>query len=256
MNPSLLIDADYIVYKCTAAAEEDFDFGDDVIVVCSRFSEAYEMVLRDLSNIANDLGIYDNSLLFFSSSTNFRKKISSTYKGQRTRKKPCGYRRVINKLKEDFPVYVYDDLEADDALGIYATKFPGNIIVSPDKDLRQIPGDLYNLREPVEEIKADDALRWFYIQTMAGDMTDGYSGIPTVGVKRADAILEKNGCSWDTVLNAFLEKGLTEEDALMNARLAKILTKDDYVNGRLKLWNPPNASNRADVGATVQDESD
>ncbi len=91
---------------------------------------------------------------------------------------------------------------------------------------------------------------------MAGDMTDGYSGIPTVGVKRADAILEKNGCSWDTVLNAFLEKGLTEEDALMNARLAKILTKDDYVNGRLKLWNPTNASNRTDVGATVQDESD
>ena len=35
---SLLIDADYIVYKCTAAAEEDYDFGDDVILVTSRFS--------------------------------------------------------------------------------------------------------------------------------------------------------------------------------------------------------------------------
>jgi DNA polymerase-1 len=77
-----------------------------------------------------------------------------------------------------------------------------------------------------------------------------------VGVKRADAILEKNGCSWDTVLNAFLDKGLTEEDALMNARLAKILTKDDYVNGKLRLWSPSDASGRADVGATVQDESD
>ena len=253
---SLLIDADYIVYKCAAAAEEDYDFGNDVIVVTSRFSEAYEMVLRDLSHIANDLGVYDDSVLFFSSPSNFRKKISSTYKGSRTRKKPCGYRRIINKLTEDFPVIVYPDLEADDALGIYSTTHPGNIIVSPDKDLRQIPGDLYNLRDPVEEIQSDDALRWFYIQTMAGDMTDGYSGIPTVGVKRADAILEKNGCSWDTVLNAFLDKDLTKEDALMNARLAKILTKDDYIDGQIKLWDPTNASDRADVGTTIQAKSD
>ena len=253
---SLLIDADYIVYKCAAAAEEDYDFGNDVIVVTSRFSEAYEMVLRDLSHIANDLGVYDDSVLFFSSPSNFRKKISSTYKGSRTRKKPCGYRRIINKLTEDFPVIVYDDLEADDALGIYSTTHPGNIIVSPDKDLRQIPGDLYNLRDPVEEIQPDDALRWFYIQTMAGDMTDGYSGIPTVGVKRADAILEKNGCSWDTVLNAFLDKDLTKEDALMNARLAKILTKDDYIDGQIKLWDPTDAGDRADVGAAVQTKSD
>jgi len=252
---SLLIDADYIVYKCAAAAEEDYDFGNDVIVVTSRFSEAYEMVLRDLSHIANDLGVYDDSVLFFSSPSNFRKKISSTYKGSRTRKKPCGYRRIINKLTEDFPVIVYPDLEADDALGIYSTTHPGNIIVSPDKDLRQIPGDLYNLRDPVEEIQPDDARRWFYIQTMAGDMTDGYSGIPTVGVKRADAILEKNGCSWDTVLNAFLDKDLTKEDALMNARLAKILTKDDYIDGQIKLWDPTDASDGANAGATVQAES-
>ena len=163
---------------------------------------------------------------------------------------------VESHVTEDFPVVVYPDLEADDALGIYSTTHPGNIIVSPDKDLRQIPGDLYNLRDPVEEIQPDDALRWFYIQTMAGDMTDGYSGIPTVGVKRADAILEKNGCSWDTVLNAFLDKDLTKEDALMNARLAKILTKDDYIDGQIKLWDPTDASDGADAGATVQAESD
>ena len=36
-------------------------------------------------------------------------------------------------------------LEADDAMGIYATQYPGNIIISPDKDIKQIPGTLYNL---------------------------------------------------------------------------------------------------------------
>ena len=36
----LLIDADYIVYKACAAAEDEINFGDDVILVVSKFSEA------------------------------------------------------------------------------------------------------------------------------------------------------------------------------------------------------------------------
>ena len=31
-----------------------------------------------------------------------------------------------------------DTLEADDAMGIYATLYPGNTIVESDKDMRQI----------------------------------------------------------------------------------------------------------------------
>ena len=38
----LLIDADFIVYKCCAATETEIDFGDDVIVVASSFKEAYK----------------------------------------------------------------------------------------------------------------------------------------------------------------------------------------------------------------------
>ena len=74
---------------------------------------------------------------------------------------------------------------------------------------------------------------------MAGDSTDGYSGIPRVAMKRANEILDKKGCTWDTVLNAFLDKDLTEDDALRNARLARILTKELYIDGEIKLWTPP-----------------
>ena len=33
-----------------------------------------------------------------------------------------------------------EQLEADDAIGIFATANPGNVVVSPDKDPKQIPG--------------------------------------------------------------------------------------------------------------------
>ena len=252
---SLLIDADFIVYKCCAATETEINFGDDLIVVTSKFSEAYEYVERELSNIASNLGCFDDSVLFFSDSINFRKSIDSDYKGHRNRKKPCGYKRVINKLKEDYHVVVMPKLEADDAIGIYATKEQGHIICSPDKDMRQIPGDLYDLSEGVVTITKEEGDRWHLIQTMAGDQTDGYAGVPTIGVKRADAILTEKGATWKTVLETFLEKGLTEEDALKNARLAKILQMEDYdfTNQEPRLWSPGSDS-RNDNGATVQAE--
>jgi 5'-3' exonuclease len=237
---SLLIDADYIVYKCCAATETEIDFGEDLIVVTSRFSEAYEYVERELYNIASDLGCFDDSILFFSDSVNFRKSIDPAYKGHRNRKKPCGYKRVINKLKEEYHVVIMPTLEADDALGIYATKEPGHIICSPDKDMRQIPGQLFDLTQEVVEITPEMGDRWHLIQAMAGDQTDGYAGIPGIGIKRAEALLEANGATWQTVVDAFAAKDLDESVALMNARLAKILQCDDYdfTNQEPRLWNP------------------
>ena len=244
---TLLIDADYTVYKCCAAAEEDYDFGDDVIVVTSRFSEAMRLVKRDLNQITDALGSgFDEPILFFSSPRNFRKEIDPSYKGHSNRKKPCGYKRVIEALSKEYCVVIEEGMEADDALGIFATNNPGSIICSPDKDLKQIPGKLYNLKDPVQTITPEAADEWFFIQTMAGDMTDGYSGVPGIGVKRAAELLKKDGCTWDTVLSAFKKKDMTEEQALMNARLARILTNDLYVDGEIKLWDPSHASNRAD----------
>ena len=237
---SLLIDCDYIAYKCTAACEDEIDFGDDVIVVTSRFSEAYAMVERELYRIASDLGCFDDSILFFSDSVNFRKSIDPTYKGHRNRKKPCGYKRVINKLKEEYHVVVMPTLEADDAMGIYATKEPGHIICSPDKDMRQIPGELYDLSTGVITITKEEGERWHYIQTLAGDQTDGYSGVPGFGIKRAAAFFEENGYTWKSVVSAFASKDLDESVALQNARLAKILQHTDYDfdTESVKLWTP------------------
>ena len=235
----LLCDADFIVYKCCAAAESEIDFGDDVILVTSTFKDAYSCVKRELNKIANKFGSFDEMILFFSDSKNFRKDIQADYKGHRNRKKPCGYKRVINKLMDEYPVIKMPTLEADDAMGIFATKHTGNIIVSPDKDMKQIPGMLWNFDESFTITKEEGA-KWHLIQSMAGDNTDGYAGVPGIGVKRATSLFEEKGYSWKTVVDAFKEKDLSEEVALTNARLARILTNEDYDFEKSKPipWNP------------------
>jgi DNA polymerase-1 len=254
----LLVDADYIVYKSCAACETEIDWGNDIIMVVSKFSEAYQAVQRELKKITDVFPFSPAPILFFSDSLNFRKLILDSYKGHRNRKKPCGYRRVINELKIKYEVITMPTLEADDAMGIYATQYPGNVIVSPDKDMRQIPGKLYNMDETVD-ITPEEGMKWHFIQTLAGDQTDGYSGVPGIGVKRAEALFAKEGYTWETIVKAFNEKDLGEDIALQNARLAKILTVDDYDFGRKEpiLWQPTtNASSQADDGTGVPTATD
>ena len=245
----ILCDADFIVYKACAAAETEVDFGNDVILVTSNFSNAYSAVKREISKLENKLGTFSTIILFFSDSVNFRKKIMPDYKGHRNRKKPCGYKRVINALKKEYKVIIKPGLEADDSMGIYATKYPGNIIASPDKDMRQIPGKLYNFDETFT-IPSKEGAKWHLIQSISGDQTDGYGGVPGIGVKRAEALFKEKGYSWKTVIEAFKDKGLSEEEALINARLAKILTADDYDFDKKepKLWSPA-ANYRIDDGS-------
>ena len=246
----LLIDADFIVYKACAAAETEIDWGDDVILVTSRFSDAMKATEREIRKLKNFF-MWDipEVILFFSDSTNFRKEILPEYKGHRNRKKPCGYKRVINALKQTYEVIIMPTLEADDSMGIYSTKNPGNTICSPDKDMRQIPGNLFNM-DDFTLIEPNEGAKWHLIQSMAGDQTDGYAGIPGVGIKRAETIFETKGYSWKTVVESFEEKGMTENDALVNARLARILTVKDYdfKNKRPIPWTP-SSDYRIDSGA-------
>ena len=79
---------------------------------------------------------------------------------------------------------------------------------------------------------------------MAGDQTDGYSGVPGIGVKRATELFEKDGYKWSTVVKALKRRILMKMSLSMNARLAKILQCNDYdlTTGRPILWTPSDAS--------------
>ena len=237
----LLIDTDFLAYKSAQACEEGIDFGEDVIVAQSNFSQVLKIFERELKKVTTAL-MEDEFILYFSSHRNFRKEIFDGYKGHRNRRKPLGYKRLVNHCVKNYRTVCRDWLEADDALGMDATKYPDDetIIVSPDKDMRQIPGILWNMTDDVEEITKEDGDRWHLVQSLAGDPTDGYPGCPGIGVKRATELLKKHEHKWEAVCNAYKEKGLSDDDALLNARLAKILQHTDYDYDRAEpiLWTP------------------
>ena len=62
--------------------------------------------------------------------------------------------------------------------------------MSDDKDMLTIPAKVYRpSQDLLVDITSDEADKQFYMQTLAGDAVDGYSGIPGVGAKKAEAIL-------------------------------------------------------------------
>jgi len=237
----LLIDCDYVAYKAAQATEECIDFGEDVIIAQSDFKETLKVFERELRKIKTAM-MEDELVLYFSSPRNFRKEIFPDYKGHRNRRKPLGYKRLVNHCRDNYNTVIRDKLEADDSLGIDATRYAStdNIIVSPDKDMRQIPGTLWDMTNDVVEITKEDGDKWHLIQSLAGDPTDGYSGCPGIGVKRASDILNKHKTPWSAVCKAYEDKGLSDDDALMNARLAKILQHEDYDYDKEQviLWSP------------------
>ena len=237
----LLIDSDFLAYKAAQACEIGIDFGEDVIIAQSQFSEVLRVFHNELNKVTKAM-MDDDFILYFSSTENFRKKIYPDYKGHRMKRKPLGYKRLVNYCRENHNFKLIEGLEADDTIGIEATRHANssNIIVSPDKDLKQIPSVLWNLTDDVVEITKEEGDRWHLVQSLSGDPTDGYSGCPGIGVKRATELLDKNENQWEAVCKAYRDRGLSDDDALLNARLAKILRNENYDHDRNQpiLWNP------------------
>jgi DNA polymerase-1 len=131
-------------------------------------------------------------------------------------------------------------------MGIFATwsKLKGEkVIVSIDKDMKTIPGLYSRDGETIVEVSEDEADYWHLFQTLTGDQTDGYSGCPGIGPKKAEAILQhpdNQDDLWGVVVRTFVKAGLNEDEALVQARVARILRASDYDFEKKEpiLWTP------------------
>ncbi len=257
MKQVLLIDGDEHLYKSCVAVERVTKWDDENHVLVSNEAEAWDLVDGKLQEILKHFGTKDHVIALGEGEKGdgrcFRYEIEPNYKGKRkgTRKPMC-YHAVRAKLFATYNCVTFDNLEADDVLGILATK-PGKterIIVARDKDMKTIPGKLWDGKS-FQNVSQEEADWWHLYQTLIGDTTDGYPGCPGVGPKKAEVLLSPDDAAidvlgpflvwaWPAVVAAFNKAGLTEEDALKQARLARILrwTDWDSKNREVKLWTP------------------
>lgn len=245
MIGTLLIDGDMTAFRAMIAAETEVDWGDDVWTLACDHKEAWGNVQAALDRALDKAGC-DKLVFTFSDDTNWRKQVVPSYKANRKSvRKPVGYRRFVEKLKSEYDHYQRPTLEADDIMGILATH-PGiikgrKVIYTDDKDLKGIPGELLRQGELtlIEEAEAD---LWHLVQSLAGDITDGFSGCPGIGVKKAQALLEPMGPRqrWGAIVKAYEKAGLSEEVALSQARLARMCRHTDYdfKKKEVILWTP------------------
>lgn len=257
MNTTLLIDADEYLFKAAAACEREVRWDEwNHVLFCNR-DEAWGNFTRMLSELQEKLDASNTILCFSGARPYFREELYPDYKRGRTGRKPLCYRALRERCDDTYTVRSYPGLEADDCLGILATrptfgKFGEDqyherrrIIVSQDKDMLTIPGFLWR-EGMLGETSPRQAQQWHYYQTLVGDKSDNYPGCPGLGEKRAEEWLESEEhegepWSWERVVAAFRKAKKSSEDALLQARLARILQWSDwdYEKKEPILWQPP-----------------
>lgn len=161
-------------------------------------------VLEAIENTGLKLGVHE--LYITNCKNSIRKNISPEYKAKRRPNKWVSAIRA--KLIEDGTVIYDDQYEADDLIADRARELNEQgreyIIVSIDKDLKQIPGlhfsyypmklkdsegNEYKQMKGLHHTSPFESWRMLAIQVLMGDSGDGVSGIPGIGIKKAEAVL-------------------------------------------------------------------
>ena len=242
-----LIDGDIIAFRAAAGSAQSY-FDDDAPVANEvGAADAAAMAVDAWAKIAGCKDV----CVTFSGAHNFRKLILPTYKASRAGKgKPPGYWATVASVSERFPTQTVDGLEGDDLLGILATtdKYrEASIILSEDKDMKTIPTRVMRPlrdRKPVAYAQHEADYYWL-MQTLTGDSTDEYKGIPGMGPKGAEKLLGATPPRtpvenlWGRVAAAYSRAGLTQDEAHTQARCARILRREDYdkATKEILLWH-------------------
>lgn len=277
MTRTLLLDADLIAYRASSATQRGYDWnGDGNKSVAADEAAAREFAEEAIMRYVDQLKADDVIVCLSDDFNSFRKdRVDPTYKQARNDvDRPVHLYDIKEWLAETYTTERWTALEADDVMGILATdpeRTDERIIVSGDKDLMTIPGKLYR---PATEhrpakmmhISLEEADRFHLYQTIVGDVTDGYPGLPGAGPAAAEKLLSGQGWEdylhvfksgprkgleevrwrptwylrvWHAIVSAYLKAGLTEAHAIKQARLARILRHGEWDGRSPRLWNPP-----------------
>lgn len=174
---------------------------------------------------------------FFSDKITFRHQIYPAYKATRRDPHPG-----IQKWKPYITEYCMqmwhfdklENLEADDAVASLQRNMLNTIICSPDKDLRQIPGNHFDYKKDQKIYIAEEegVYNWAY-QMIVGDTGDNIKGVPGLGPKAAEKIIPPVGsglllmdsCS-EIVRQEYIKKFGDDEQFLLHCQLIGMGSQD------------------------------
>lgn len=260
MTRTLLLDADLLAYRASAANQRSYDWnGDGNKAIAADEEAARRYAEEQIERFAKTLKADEVVVCLSDDFNSFRKeRVDPSYKALRASvDRPVHLYDIKDHLAATYDTVRWTALEADDVMGILATdpsRTDKRIIVSADKDLMGVPATLHRpavyhwrgqlIRKAMTiDITPLEAIRFHFWQTIVGDTTDGFPGAPGVGDKSpyAEDVLEAESEeeAWDIVLQAFALVGQTEDDAIRQARLARILQHSDWDGRTPRLWLPP-----------------
>ena len=234
---TLLVDGDIVAYKAATIAETPIDWGNGLWTLHAHEKDVIGSVEEFMCLIIEESGCKD-VITCLSGDNLYRKEVAPYYKENRKgKRKPMLLNFAKKYLSDKYNGKVEDRLEADDLLGILGSSDDKYVIWSADKDLLTVPAN-HLVHGKVVNVAQEQADYNFFYQTLVGDATDNYKGCPTIGDKKANKLLQENGSTWETVVDAYSKQKLSEEVAIENARLARILRDGEYdfKTKEVKLW--------------------
>lgn len=186
MTKHLLIDGDPLVYRSCLTREavspaKSLDY----------FASILDYILWD----ALPFPAVDDYTLFLSGKGNFRKDMYEDYKANRITPKPSSFGAVMELVTKLYEPEICNGYEADDGIcmAAYERGLKNVIIVSSDKDFKQIPTEIYNTYNWTREIIPKHvATRNFWTQVLTGDSVDNIKGCRGIGFAKAKKLL--SGC--------------------------------------------------------------
>lgn len=221
----ILIDGDIVAYRCAFKCNDESEN-----TACYTTGSFLSDMISELFTKIDGEPDYH---VFLTGKGNFRNDIAVTapYKGNRKEKeKPVHLEAIRQYLVENWNATISEDQEADDDIAIAATD--ESIIVSLDKDFKQVPCRHYNFnKQELTEVTEAEGLLFFYQQIIMGDRADNIMGVHGIGEKKSLKLLE--GLTEIEMYNKCIELLESEERVIENARLLWLRREPN------QLWEPP-----------------
>ncbi|QDP58853.1 MAG: putative ribonuclease H [Prokaryotic dsDNA virus sp.] len=186
----ILFDADSLIYSSCINVDDNVELG------IAKFDE----VLMSIVNHLEEYWEIQELILFNSARGNYRKILDKEYKAPRGKYE-------LPKILGDIQQYViktYESkraygMETDDLVAIYWNRLQQEhgrnnvIIVSIDKDYKQLPALIYNYHykhKEIYDVSPHDALYNFYTQMIVGDSADNVNYCKGYGKKYTEKLFK------------------------------------------------------------------